>query len=44
MEDMKNKDTVFLSVGERIGSAVLKSIDKDKVIFSDGGKPIELVP
>jgi len=44
VEDLKNKQTLFLSEGQEVGDAVLESIEKGKVIFISGEKVIELVP
>lgn len=42
IEDVKNKETVFLSVGDLLNGATLKEIKKGAALFSYKGKDLKL--
>lgn len=42
LENKITKETVFLSVGEKIGQAILSEVYENKIIFIDGEDKIEL--
>ena len=42
IEDLRTKETLFMSKGERIGDAVLQDIQEDKAIFLYNNEKIEL--
>jgi len=44
VEDLKEKQTQFLSKGESLGSAVLEDIREDKVLFKYANEIIEMTP
>ena len=44
VEDLKEKQTHFLSKGESLGSAVLEDIQEDKVLFKYANEIIEMTP
>lgn len=44
VEDLKEKQTHFLSKGESLGSAVLEDIQEDKVLFRYANEIIEMTP
>ena len=44
IEDLRTQQTLFLSRGERIGDAVLETIEEGKAVFLYNGQRIELVP
>jgi len=44
VEDLKEKQTHFLSKGESLGSAVLEDILEDKVLFKYANEIIEMAP
>lgn len=43
IEDLQNKDTLFLSIGQKVGTAVLEDVQEGKVIFQYNGQRLELV-
>lgn len=42
VEDLQEKQTHFLSQGERVGNILLQEIQENKVIFNDDGKTVEM--
>jgi type II secretory pathway component PulC len=44
LEDLRNKNTLFLSVGENVEGAVLNKIEEGKVTFSYNGQLLEMTP
>ena len=44
VEDLKERQTVFVSPGDRIGDAVVLEVNEDKVIFLYHDQRIEFVP
>jgi len=44
VEDLKEKETVFMSEGERIRDALLEKIEEGRVIFVTDNERVELVP
>jgi len=44
VEDRNKKETVFLSLGQRIGDAILQEIREGKAIFLYRGNNVELTP
>jgi len=44
IEDLESGGTVFLTVGDKIGEAILKRVLADRVIFQFQGSEVELLP
>ena len=44
VEDLKEKQTVFMSKGDKLGEYILEEILADKLIFLYNGEKVELVP
>ena len=44
IEDIQNQETLFLSVGEHLGEAVIKEIHEGRVVLDYQGNEIELFP
>ena len=44
VEDLRTQQTLFISRGERIGEAVLESVEEGKAVFVYNGERIELTP
>ncbi len=44
VERIQDRETIFLTVGDKLGEATLKEILPDRIIFRSGGNEIKLVP